>query len=172
MSPKTDKQYLQGTNVPVGISAICLVAAVLFLGCAIQNRQPPEYVKDIVAYKEGSDGLMVYFVLADSTGSMTTCSGTVVVVISEAQTYWSDFSSKFEESHTELFRKFLNVDYSDFRTGNVGLGAFEHEVTLCSFGRLPFSAFSQTPTENIGKIAITFTCPDGRTLSGEETFFF
>ncbi len=44
-------------------------------GIVPQSYNPPSYIKDTVAYKEGSNGLVVYLILSDADGQMTRSSG-------------------------------------------------------------------------------------------------
>jgi hypothetical protein len=41
------------------------------------NTNAPSYIKDVVAYKEGTDAFYVYVILADANGSMTTADGSL-----------------------------------------------------------------------------------------------
>lgn len=59
--------------------AIMCFATIFCLRCGL-NESSPTYVKDVVAYKEG-EGLFVYFILADSSGAMTTSGGKVTLTI-------------------------------------------------------------------------------------------
>jgi hypothetical protein len=53
-------------------AAAVMVAAIVVMGAAAcsfpANTAPPDYVKQVTAYKEGSDGVFVYFILADDRG--------------------------------------------------------------------------------------------------------
>jgi hypothetical protein len=51
-------------------------------GCGL-NSNPPDYVMEFVAYKEG-DGLIIDFVLADASGMPTTADGQVALSSVEA----------------------------------------------------------------------------------------
>jgi hypothetical protein len=56
-------------------AAAVMVAAIVVMGAAAcsfpANTAPSDYVKQVTAYKEGSDGVFVYFILADDRGQMT-----------------------------------------------------------------------------------------------------
>jgi len=64
---------------------VILIMLIFCIGCPL-NDNPPRYIKNIAAYKEGSDGIVVYFILADSTGAMTVSDGIVNLIISEMST--------------------------------------------------------------------------------------
>lgn len=140
-----------------------LAIFVVFAGvsCGV-NQNPPSYVKDVAAYKEGSDGLVVYFILADSSGSMTTANGSVTIKIIE------EISTGRER---ELYSRTRNVSTTDFHKTKIGRGAFERDAILYSFGRLTYSSFVLKPNESMGKIKIEFTS-NGKTMNGEDTIFW
>src|SRR5262245_59143627 len=78
----------------LGIIALCLVS--VLVGMALLpvgqnllasftmglNTNPPAYMKDVMAYKEG-DGLVVYFTLADASGALTRAEGFITVTVRE-----------------------------------------------------------------------------------------
>ena len=120
------------------------------------NSAPPSYVKDITCYKEGSDGIMVYIVLADETGAMTTASGTLKLTILET------------EHSQPIFSLDLPVQHSLFQRAKVGMGAFEHEVLLLNIGRITYGSFSSPPEEmSTGKLMVELTTEDGRIIKGD-----
>jgi hypothetical protein len=105
-----------------------LVAGSLVLSACSElmplNDAAPSYVKQVSAYKEGSDGLVVYIVLADSTGAMTTADGTLELTISEEQrAYWRD--EETTARNLLLFSKRIPVSRSSFRRAKVGIGAYD-----------------------------------------------
>ena len=152
---------------------IVQMLGIMFLsGCAQLNDNPPEYVKDVVAYKEGSEGLMIYFILADASGAMTTSDGKVTLTIYETDIEWSFWRSEFIETEVKLYSASFNVKKQDFRKTKVGIGAFEHEVILCPVGRIEYSSFTKRPSKMTGKVKLEFQRPDGRVLKGEGTIIF
>ena len=132
------------------------------LGCDMTlNSAPPSYIKDVTVYKEGSDGVVVYVVLADHKGAMTTASGALDLTISE------------EEHSYILYSNTIPVDNTSFQKAKVGMGAFEHEVILYSLGRIPYSSFNTTPKDkSLGKVSIEFKTNTGKVIKGENSFMF
>jgi hypothetical protein len=116
--------------LPFGIATSLLVT-----GCELnaKNSNPPEYVKDVVAYKEGSEGLMIYFVLADASGAPTSTDGEVTVTIVEERELGTVKSTLWEMT--------ITVTRSDFQDTMVGRGPFERKTILCPIGRIPYSSF-------------------------------
>lgn len=154
-------------------SFVIIILVLLFIsGCGQLNDNPPDYVKSVTAYKEGAEGLMIYFILADASGAMTTSDGKVSLTISETRREWSSWRSGFIETEEELYSIAFSVKKTDFRKTKVGMGAFEHEVILYPIGRVTYSSFRRKPSEMTGKVKIEFQRPDGRILKGEETVFF
>ncbi len=152
------------------LSFVLILTGLFIFGCSKLNDNPPDYVKDGAAYKEGIEGLMIYFILADASGAMTTSEGKVSLTISEAHSKW--FSWSFEFIETELYSMSFNVKKTDFRKAKMGIGASEREVILCPIGRIVYSSFSRKPSEMTGKVKMIFQRPDGRILKGEERVFF
>ena len=160
---------------------LMIILSVLFIiSCdSIKQRQlnenNPDYIKSVNAYKEGSDGILVYFILADVLGSMTTSDGVINITITP-----EDYDCLIV--YGNLYKKSYTVKKDDFKKTKVGIGAFEHEVILCMVGRIIYSSFkisnplykSKTLHEiiRIGKVNIEFITPDGKILKGEETVYF
>jgi len=147
---------------------LALSIILLFNACGL-NQNPPSYIKEVVAYKEGSDGLVVYFVLADSNGQPTTASGKININILG--------KTSFDDKDYELFSRSYDVSISDFRETKVGRGSFERKVILYSFGRIPYlylnvdpqRMYSEKLITSRGKVIIEFETQSGRKLSGEDT---
>ncbi|MGA2315575.1 MAG: hypothetical protein ABSG71_04250 [Thermodesulfobacteriota bacterium] len=57
-----------------------------------RNTNPPDYLKNLAAYKEG-DGLIIYFILADRNGQMTTCDGEATIEIRHIPTDWDEIEN-------------------------------------------------------------------------------
>lgn len=134
------------------------------------NSSPPEYVKDVVAYKEGSDALMLYIVLADSRGAMTSADGTLEIRIEETDHVFR--GGELIESHTTLYATKKMVSQHQFRHATLGRGAFEHDGIIYVAGRIPYYDFERQPKEHTGRIVVTFTPAGGRPMTGDESVFF
>ena len=144
---------------------VCMI--ILVSGCTY-NQSPPDYIKDIAAYKEGSDGIFIYFVLADNNGQMTTANGKVRLIIQETP----DFSFDTTPKSKVLLDRTVNILHSDFQKGKAGMGAFEHDILAYSIGRIAYKQLDQKPSSMMGKVKIYFTTSSGQVLEGEETVFF
>src|SRR5512136_2664626 len=64
-----------------------LMLAMAILGGCSMNTNPPDYIKQFTVYKEG-DGIIIYFILADKSGQMTTYDGEATI---EVRTTPTDF---------------------------------------------------------------------------------
>jgi len=86
-----------------------------------RNTNPPAYIKEVVAYKEG-DGLVIYLTMADASGALTRGAGFLEVTIREdGQPVWATS---------------VGVSPEHFQTATVGLGAFERTTLLYTLGRI------------------------------------
>jgi len=141
----------------------------ILLGCGfVSNEKPAEYIKSLVAYKEGSDGLFIYFILADSSGEMTINEGEVSMII--VATHYD---------HPEellLFKQEFPARKDHFHRGKIGIGPFERNVTACSLGRIPYNNFRYDMEKIIsdhwrGKIKLEFKT-SSKILKSEETLYF
>jgi hypothetical protein len=143
----------------LGIAVVAIIIAKVNGGFGISKKEGvPSYVKDVVALKEGSDGLQIYFILADNSGSMISSAGTVRLTITNVSTTLLDIT--------------LPTTTSDFEATEVGRGAYKHDVLLYSFGRIPYSKFRAHPSENTGgDITIEFIY-NGNSISGKTNVFF
>jgi len=135
------------------------IVFVLF-SCGL-NKNPPSYVKDVVAYKEGAGGdrIVIYFILADSGGKMTTANGAVKLRIMVNMPISGDI---------EFFSETYNVKTSDFYKTSRGRGSLKEDIIIYSFGAMPFPANdmkSLVPTSNI---LVDFTIGEN-TISGKGT---
>ena len=130
------------------------------------NNNPPDYIKELVAYKEGYDRLEIYFILADNYGDMTAQSGVAILTIYLKESGYMYFNKK-------IYNKNFTISYYDFYKTRAGRGSFEHEVILYSFGQIKYSYFNHAPKDTeTGKIELIFQTIDGRELKAEETIFF
>lgn len=132
------------------------------------NTNPPSYVKQVTAYKEGTRAFVVYFTLADSTGAMTAADGQVTLTISEVN---HDYVNN-TQTESLLFTESVQVKASDFQETEIGLGALKHDAILASFGRITYTSFARMPSQLTGKAKILFTTKSGELLEGEETILF
>jgi hypothetical protein len=122
------------------------------------SGKPPEYVKEVVALKEGEKAVQVYFILADEDQIMTSSDGKATL--------------RILEDGNELYRRVENVKKSQFQVVKRGRGAFENDAVVYDFGRIPYSEFSKQPQEFSGDVVVSFVLPDGRGLEGKDTILF
>jgi hypothetical protein len=166
---------LAGSGVRVVVMALMIITilgGILFF--TYRNflpETPPSYIKSVTAYKEGSDGMVVYLIFADEAGGMTTAKGDLTVDIVEIQSKF-DLYSGIIKSETVLFSRSNPVDKSMFIKTKVGIGAFEHEVIMIPLGRIPYSSFSKMPSEMAGEVRAVFHPDSGFALRGDTTIFF
>ncbi len=124
-----------------------LVAFSLFLGgCGDDsiNTNTPEYIKEIATYREGYESIVVYFILADAYGDMTTCDGSATLIITDED--------------GALFVVSPYLDPEDFYETKSGQGAFERDVLVYSFGRISYSSFlnSRPSGRGMAKLEVRF----------------
>ena len=136
------------------------------------NSTTPSYVKQVAAYKEGSEGVAIYIVLADASGAMTTAKGVLTASISETKHDYS-LNAGLSQRDIPLFELTkIGVDRSSFRRAKVGMGAFEHELILLPLGRIPYQRFWHRPSELSGKVKVDFVIEGGDTIHVEDTIIF
>lgn len=153
------------------VLSVFACVTLLVAGCGL-NENPPSYIKEVVSYREGIDGMVVYFVLADDNGAETTWDGHVDLRVTETHRRWSSVGSGYVEEERELYLTGRLVSRRDFARAKVGQGAFERGRIIYSFGRVTYSSFSQRPSgSSAGKVKAEFIA-DGRTLRGEDTILF
>ncbi|MCX6092860.1 MAG: hypothetical protein NTX23_08365 [Candidatus Bipolaricaulota bacterium] len=161
--PKSPASWQPTWKVWVGVVALALVIVYLwntgfFSGSTTPSVAEPSYVKDVVAYEEGTDAMYVYFVLADASGTEVRAQGRAKLNV-------------YEEGR-KLWTTNYSVTTSAFQKGTVGVGGFAHTRLICSLGRIEYSRFTTRPTESYGKVEIIFTTQSGKTLRGETSYFF
>lgn len=149
------RKALTTTLIPLLLLAIS--------GCIGESLpdEPPEYIKDVVAYREGP-GIVVYFILADKYGQMTTANGNYTIeIIQGANT---------------LYKKTQRIRKQSFVKAKAGMGPFEHEVIACYVGRIAYDQMDTYPTTDSlwgsGYVKVTFVTEDGRVLTEKESVFF
>ena len=126
------------------------------------NNNLPEYIDELGVYEEGYDGVVVYFILADEYGAMTAFDGTVKLTIIE--------------DYTLLYYDSRDVKECDFYATTAGVGAFEHDVIVYSFGRIPYSQFNGPPISK-GEVKIKYIFREegagiGSVLEVAESYYF
>ncbi len=169
----TAARLISGCLLALGLIVLGVSALLWGKSCsALANQKQAVYVKDVTAYKEGSGGLMVYFVLADADGAMTTSDGTVTLVITQTRISLDPNNYRTRETDEVLYSTSFRVRKNDFRRTKIGLGAFARDGTLYPVGRITYSAFSKYPSELTGKVRMWFQTADGRTLEGEGSVIF
>ncbi|GEM_PF-2258874 len=147
------------------VAAISLVVLVLSVACT-KNTTPPEYVADVVAYAEGYQAFVCYFVLADSSGRETASPGRASLKVFEEGWSWDE-----DETSELLFETSFLVSERDFQTATVGQGPFQRKRLLCPLGRIQYSRFRRLPAEMSGTVEIRFKV-GGRELVGKTSIFF
>ena len=154
----------------IGLLAIGLVA-ILAAGCisnsgnlnsnSNSNSNSPETIKEVNAYKDGHDGISVYFVLTDKDGKTMASDGTVMLNIGIGSPL--------------LYTKTYDIHKSDFKETTVGQGIYANKEIICSLGYIPYTQFSQkpytsglvnVPYRDSSTVTIYFKTPDGKTLRG------
>jgi len=162
---------------PALVAVLFIIIVFSFIGIVSQFDSPrrsthssPEYIKDISCQKEGSDGFLVYFTLADNSRALTVSDGIVKLSIVETKNVWREGEIKTLEH--ELFTLKRTVKKGDFWEAKLGRGVFERDSIIYTFERMTYSSFNREPTEMSGKVIIEFKTPDGRVLKGEDSIFF
>jgi hypothetical protein len=123
--------------------------AVLLVSCKVSgpqtlNTNPPTYIQSLAVYREGYDGLMIYFVLVDAKGQPTTASGQLHLEIQD----WCGTTDPLY-----MVSKFFGV--SEFSRATVGQGPYAGETILYSFGRVPYHTFRRTPSDREATIELS-----------------
>jgi len=148
--------------VIIGIAAL-LVCVGLLSGCTTPiHKTMPEYIDEVSAYKEGTDGVKIYFILKD---------------INEYETAYDGHVSMTIETSTDtpivLYRTSLTVIADDFQQTTRGIGAFNRDALIYEFPRISYSSFLVQPSSEISyaNVKITFTTPEGKILNGEDSLY-
>jgi hypothetical protein len=115
------------------VALVLLLVAYNASGPPPLNTNPPAYIKSLAVYREGYDGLVIYFVLADASGQPTTSSGPVHLVILDKR-----------GTVDPLYLDYKRISAAEFRRTTVGRGPYTQETLMYSFGRIPYSAFRRT----------------------------
>jgi hypothetical protein len=126
------------------------------------NTNPPAYLKDLVAYKEG-DGLVVYLTLADASGAFTSADGTLTLTIREhVREPWMT-----SERTVTLWTNTYGMTRTQFVTGQVGLGNFARTKLLLSLGRIGSQNFYVARQTNHVTVEVTILT-QGLRLTGTQ----
>ena len=157
------------------------------------NANPPDYLKKLTVYKEG-DGLIIYFILADRDGQMTTCDGEASIEIRHVPTDWDEIENaldKYAES-IGLHPKYLSeygrrqalekaekillsrkypIKKENFIKTKIGQAPFQQDAILYSFGRIPYDSIGYDLKNQKGKAKLILLGP-GKLFEAEETFYF
>lgn len=155
------------------VTAILLfVSASILAGCNRLNQNPPKYIKELAVYKEGYNNLVIYFILADESGAMTTADGTVrLKIVDNVEGNLRDGVS-VSDFPDPLLSISLDVKKKDFEKQQVGSGQYKHNAVLFSFGRIPYSAFPRRTYSRRGWAVLEFQPKEGTTLRAYESIYF
>jgi hypothetical protein len=142
-----------------------LLAILLFTSCSAPintkptnssiNTASPAYIKDVTAYREGKDGVVVYFVLVDWNGNEIGSDGIVAI----------SFYENIAEKDTLLWSTTKEVTQVNFSRVTIG----QSEQFICSLGRLfpQFDGYVDTL-----KVKLVFIMPSGKSMEGNTTLFW
>jgi hypothetical protein len=104
---------------------------------------------EITTYKQG-DGFGSYIILHEQTDAMTRYDGKLRVEIYKDE--------KLLKTTSYIVKK------GDFVDTTAGLGAFEHDVTICSLGRTSYDEIGFDLEGTSLEIRAYFETPDGKVL--------
>jgi hypothetical protein len=120
------------------------------------NQNPPAYLKSLAVYREGYDGLVIYFVLADAHGQPIVASGELHLEIQD----WRGTADP-------LYMVSKRFTGSEFSRATVGQGSYARETLLYSFGRIPYRTFRRGTGDREVKVELSVYVP-GHTLQARE----
>ncbi len=125
-----------------------------------------------VAYKEGEDGIVIYFALADAKGELTTDNGIANIEVKKTLSNYID--GEYRSEDFDLFKTQIEVKSEYFKNASVGVGNFQHEMLILPIGRITYSQFKeQVESGNSGKVEVTFnSSATGRTIHGSAQINF
>ena len=126
------------------------------------------YVKDVAAYQEG-DGIVIYAIMADSSGQMVKAKGNLKLKVTLTQPEWQ--GCNLVEKEYSLYTDDLRVEQADFINTTVGMGVFEHNALILPYGRISFSELGINPRNSqlgIGtlNVYVEFKEEEGRSIQG------
>jgi hypothetical protein len=150
--------------------AFTLLFSFLVMACkGSLNSNPPDYLKQLAVYKEG-DGIIVYFIVADKDGQMTTCDGNATLTIWSSHHDYGYQLLRYQCTYTIKKENFVKTE--------IGMGPFRQKAILYPFGRISFQKFQRHQGGDSlyqkdwkGRVELSFSS-GGKNFKGEETFFF
>lgn len=163
------KKWLVRISLSIVALAMILAASERMGGIRTASRARPAYIKEVVAYKEGDDGFVVYFTLADANGAPVRCDGRVSLWVEDPPLSGADGS---RSQPRVLYLRPDDVKASDFVLTSAGLGTFKHDVLAYSFGRVELSHFTLAPAGRDIVVRVEFTTAEGLKLEGHDDVFF
>lgn len=113
-----------------------------------------DYIKSAVMYREG-DGVVIYFIVADEHGRMTTASGSAALQLTDDK--------------AGVYAVVKDIEEDDFYETTLGQGAFEREALVYSFGRIPFDKMKWEP-EGTLEMQLGFKTAT-KTMKGKDSIF-
>ena len=128
-----------------------------------RTTAPPVALTDVVAYKEGSGGYIVHFVLMDASGTPTSATGTVTLTLT------SDGKAA-PEGHGDILTLRHPIDAKHFTTSTVGTGAAATSRMTYWFERIPAAALKKPIPPNGALVRVEFASPDRTSILQGETW--
>jgi hypothetical protein len=125
-----------------------------------ENRTtaPPVALTDVVAYKEGSGGYIVHFVLMDASAT-----GTVTLTLT------SDGKAA-PEGYGDILTLRHPIDAKHFTTSTVGTGAAATSRMTYWFERIPAAALKKPIPSDGAMVRVEFASPDRTSILQGETW--
>lgn len=151
-------------------TSVCLVLVlILLMGCSSTvtnvislNDNPPDYIKDLVIYREGYDAVVIYFVLADKNGQETRADGALHLTVT-----LKGFPG---ETRKPVMDFNFNFTKDDFMLTTVGSGIYERKRIIYSFGRIKYNHYDDPSPGYPWTVNLTIRT-GGKILRAEEKFF-
>lgn len=138
----------------------------------------PEYVKDLVAYQEGPDGLVVYFVLADRDGQEIAAPGKMRLTLC---------CSPFVDDTGAPIPAYVDGWWfarpEDFFVTTIGLGSFARDRLIYAYDRITYQMIDSymlqrgmewrfyKRSEHLKKATLEFKTEDDRGLKASTTYY-
>jgi hypothetical protein len=121
----------------------------------IRNTWGASYIKEVVAIEDGP-GVDIYFTVCNEAGKLVKANGVLTLQIR------SSTSLCYDQPYI--------VREQDFQDTKVGIGAWEHDTRLWSFGRIPYSKFEAYLSDKLD-VEVRLTLDNGDTLVGKTTYY-
>lgn len=148
---------------------LAVLVTLTFTSCSL-NSNPPDYLKQFAVYKEG-DGVVLYFILADKDGQMTTGDGHAELTISSTH---QDYRYELSRYRTEA----ITIKKEDFVKTDIGMGPFEQKAIIYPFGGISFQGFQRYEGADSlyrrdwkARVELNLSIGEKR-FKAEETFYF